>query len=373
MKEGYKTKGNEIVVILGRSQSFGLDLTKQHKLPFSYLNFDFSVERLINNLKPHLRETDNLKIGGENPVYEIHVPDTDTLKIYFINLFTYANICKTGTLTCILQTLIKDKKYNPDYDQLLYFCHGSDFGKSGFTEGPIDDKEKGGIIQSINALPISKKISLDNFFIATFYHEPSSRIFSALKEKIEKQQSESLNIKEIYKSFDKEKLADTKNKIINTFLPLILDIKGFEEVTDPKQREEYGKEILHAIGKEKSKVNADNGESAFTEENDDIITGYGSGLKTGWNEIKAILNLKIENNIKDDEVLSEKYQLKNKNELFFPIENNKSSDGFTLDEIKKLFEVDQKDERKKVVEWFDGILKAINKKIEPQRESGISV
>jgi hypothetical protein len=357
MKEGSKIKENEIVVILGRSQSFGLDLTNQDKLPFSYLSFfgnNFSDKRVTSNLKPHLRVNGNLQKGVDNPIYEIN--NSDTLKIYFIELFTHAKY-RIETLTCILQTLINGKKYNPDVDSLYYFCHGSDFGKSGFNEGPIEDKEKKGIIQSISDLPISKKISSNNFFIATFYHEPSSRIFSAIKEKIEKQQLASLNINKIYKSFDKEKLADTKKQLINTFLPLAIDMQGLNQITDTKQKKKYLEEIIGSenIKEKETKIIGS-------------IEKYSDDMFDNWKNIKEVLAL---NKKKDDdpkEVLSVKYQIENKDNLYFkPIGETEENPVETADYFKKklidLFKKDKWDDKEFIPTWLNDVVKTLDEAI----------
>jgi hypothetical protein len=140
-----------------------------------------------------------------------------------------------------------------------------------------------------------------------------------------------------------------KKRIINTFLPLILDIKGFDEVTDKKSKEKYHIEIKEAIKE------------------------YSTDLITSWNEIKSILALKVDNKSKVEEVLSEKYQLENKTKLYLSPLECESKPGFSLQDITELFADSKEKEREEVIQWFNEIIEAINKKIEPQRESGVSV
>lgn len=333
-----KKEKKVIVIIFGRKDGFGIPESDLIKLPKSYLSFfgksfsEIHPERVSENLALYFIK-DYSGIGVQNPIYEIH--KSETKKIYFIELFTYANSFRIETLTCILQTLIKEEKYNPDVDQLYYLCHGSDFGKSGFIEGPIDAEEKDKIIKSINDLPIFNKIKPENFFIATFYHEPPSRIFSAIKEKILSQQLNLLNINELLKSFDKEKLKEPKKKLINTFLPLAIDMQGLSQMSNNERRKQYQEEIILDIN-----LNCDK-------------------IIKEWNEIKKVLA--IDSN---QEILSDEYQLsqEQKDKIKFPLE--RGSSGFSKDELIKLFEKDSWPEDEFLPKWLEQAVDILEKKIE---------
>ncbi len=390
-----------IVVILGRSQDFRFELKQEKSLVCSYLNFfkdfipipekksnlkeDFGLDTFflayLNNntsiFEQHYKILNDKLEPAKIPIFEIH--KTNKQVVYFVEIFESAKGYKLEVLACILKTLIEQNCYSPNKDNLFYFCHGEEFGKKG-REELIDGAEKNRVLKSINEF-LYTEISNDNIHIVTFFHEDTSRIFLFFKEKkYEVLSFNSPKVIDLYNSFDKEKLEEIKKKLINTFLPLILDIKGFGEVTDSKQRKEYRKEILLAIGKEKSQVNTDNGRSALTAENDEEFNGYGNDLITGWNEIKEVLALKTLKNPDPKPVLSAKYQINEeyKPKLYFSPLESENKPGFSVEDITDLFadskEADSKEKekekaRKNVIKWLNGIIKVIDDKIEQKKEA----
>lgn len=133
-----------------------------------------------------------------------------------------------------------------------------------------------------------------------------------------------------------------RNKIVNLWLPLAIDIQGLREVPNIIKREEYLKEI----------------------ENDVEI--YADELIEEWNCIKSILGLK--NNFKKnepiEEVLDNKYRLseKEKEHIYSPIEINSGEiNKETI--ISFIRESVEKRNDKSLPEWFVNVIDQIDKKL----------
>jgi hypothetical protein len=164
-----------------------------------------------------------------------------------------------------------------------------------------------------------------------------------------------------------------KNRLIDSFFPLILDIKGLGETTDPIRKEEYRKEILNAIGKEFLQPIAVKKKSDIDERINVDIGGYGNELISSWDKIKEILELKTDSKTTTYEILPEEYKVVPKTDYYFSLLESEEKPGFTVSDIRGLFEEGSKDKSEDAINWFNKIIDILDKKILLQTQPGSSI
>jgi hypothetical protein len=246
----------KIIIILGRSQNLSFNLN--NKLSISYLDFfkNLPNKNLKFYLKSYLRRPIHT---NEISVHEIFKNNLNS--IYFVEAFTYDPKLKIEVFACIIKTLIRLNSYDSGKDKIVYLCHDTHFGKDSLTEESVIDNEKLKIIDRLYEL-LNIKISNKKLFIATFFHESKSIIFSSLKNAAKKNWN-NINLVAFFNSFDKNIFLDPPKKLIDTFLPLAIDAQGIKEVAKEK-KEKYLDEIIKNV-----KENADT-------------------IAKSWNEIRMI-------------------------------------------------------------------------------------
>jgi len=124
-------------------------------------------------------------------------------------------------------------------------------------------------------------------------------------------------------------------KLINTFLPLVIDMQGLSQIINKEKKEQYKQEIIQDLNL--------NGDRILVE----------------WNELKKVLAIDS-----TQEVLSEEYRLNpnQKSKIKFPIERENSS--FSKGELIKLFEKDSWLEDEFLPKWLEEAVEILEKKIE---------
>lgn len=331
----------KIIVVLGRSQDLGFNLI--NKLDHSHLSsWDQILQDYMDNdsnmplqswIEMNLDSYLERDIKTNNkPIIEMIA--NDSLGIYFVEAFDYNPDLKIAVLSCIIYTLNSLKRYNPKEDKLFYLCHDTHFGKPQLTEQLLHEKEMEGLINKIYEI-LDIEISLEKFTIATFSHEGNgSRIFSAL-EKGNKDKWIDFDIDALIKDFDKDKLLEQKKKIIDTFLPLAIDMHGLSQMSNNEKRKQYQEEIIQDINL--------NGDRIINE----------------WNDIKKVLA--IDSN---EETLSEEYQLsqEQKAKIKYPLE--RGSLCFSKEEVIGLFKKDSWTEDEFLPKWLEQAVDILEKKIE---------
>lgn len=134
-----------------------------------------------------------------------------------------------------------------------------------------------------------------------------------------------------------------KKKLIDTFLPLAIDMLGLSEITDKKEvKEKYYYEVEL-----------------------DIHENWDSIIKA-WNEIKFILGLRVDSNNEPIDFLSEEYQLtpKEKELTYFPLENE-GTPGISKDKLINLFNSLTKENGNELFLWLNRVVDLINEKLIP--------
>jgi hypothetical protein len=285
----------EVIIVLGRNLDLNFELDK--KLPISYLDFFSNQKKLnANNIRINLTSFLDSNINtNSNPIYEIEKNDAQS--VYFIEAFYYKLQFKEEVLACVLNTLRTLPSIDFEQSRIFYLCHDAHYVDTGMTEQRVDGDER---IETINNLNfyLDTDFSVDEVSIATFYHEePSCKIFSALKAaNINNWKNFDINL--LLLKFDSQLLEEQKKKLIDTFLPLTIDMQGLREVSDDN-KQEYLDEILRSIQKNEAKIS------------------------NTWNEIKTVIALKIHDHDKPKEILSETYRFtkEEKKTLYFPLES----------------------------------------------------
>lgn len=234
----------EVIIILGRSHSLNFSLKK--KLPISYLDIlpdevplqqEEELESLLYNFLSEEIKT------NRRSIYELK--ETGSRGIYFVEAeaaLEYKKDNRIGVLSFILRTLNELKLLNYKDDKIIYLCHDAHFGEKRRTEKKIDGNEMQVVIEKLDFF-LDDKFATDKVFIATFFHEdPNSKVFTALKA-ANLNNWKGFDIKTLLEKFDSDLLEEQKKKLINTFLPLAIDIQGLSEII-PDKRAEYLRDVL---------------------------------------------------------------------------------------------------------------------------------
>ena len=197
------------------------------------------------------------------------------------------------------------------------------------TEKRIESNEKIEILEKLNYL-LNTDLTIDNVFLATFYHDASRcKLFSELMA-ASSDQWNSFKIDHSLQIFDKNLLEEQKKKMINIFLPLAIDLQGLNEVKDEIIKERYLEEVLSDI-----KLNADE-------------------ISTTWNEIKTILGMNVFPKSNPKEVLSKTFRFtqQEKKLLYLPFESE-FNPGISEIDIERYFKsTEMWDEEKFLPNWL---------------------
>lgn len=133
-----------------------------------------------------------------------------------------------------------------------------------------------------------------------------------------------------------------KKNLINTFIPLAIDMEGLINAPNDEVRNEYYKEIL------------------------DSINVYGDSIIKSWENIKKILALKLYNSSEDPkEYLSDdiKFIDKEKNDMYFCKLETSNEPGFTKEGIIGLFSDAKSENVNSIKDWINKVILIMDEKL----------
>lgn len=283
----------------------------------------------------------NWKWEGEICGYkEYLVNDCDDCRVYFTN-FTKND---SGHGLPEYKEYINDIFKNAD-DQVLVLSHRND-ETNNISKADLSDIECGknrlidDFIGTENCIVYYGHLGDGGFLhILTSFSDYNNKFLKALNEGLPEEEKYNIpkeRFDKVWNWYWSQSVLETqKKKLINTFLPLAIDIQGLSQLSNKEKKEQYLKEIIQDINSE------------------------GDRIIEEWNEVKKVLA--IDN---DEDVLSEEYGLNpsQKSKIKFPIERENSS--FSKGELIKLFKKDSWLEDEFLPKWLEEAVEILEKKIE---------
>jgi hypothetical protein len=137
-------------------------------------------------------------------------------------------------------------------------------------------------------------------------------------------------------------LEEQKKKLIDTFLPLAIDMQGLIDMPNSKKKDEYRKEIFKSLDE------------------------YGNKIIQSWDEIKKVLGLKTTNEDKQTNVFD--FDTEDIKKLYFqPSEESEENILTNIQRIIELFKSSHggaSSEANIIKEWINHAVRIINEQIE---------
>lgn len=136
-------------------------------------------------------------------------------------------------------------------------------------------------------------------------------------------------------------IEDQKKNLINTFLPLAIDMEGLINASNDEVRDKYYNEILNNIN-----VNGDS-------------------IIKSWKDIKKILALKLNTNDTPKEFLSEDFRFSKdeKDNIYFCKLETADNPGFTKEKIIDLFKDSKSKKVNSINEWINNVIGIMDDKL----------